>query len=497
MNTCLIMLQAGQRSEGEDRRMKKEERKRWMTAGNQRQPESENRSAEENAKVAEETIGLGAVLKIAWPAVFESFFISLAGMIDTLMVSSIGSEAVAAVGLTTQPKLLGLAVFIAMNVAVAAIVARRKGERNQKKANETLVCAVLLTVLSGIVLSIACAGLADTIMRLCGSAEETHDMAVVYFQIIMGCMMFNVISMVINAAQRGAGNTKIAMYTNTISNVVNIIGNYLLIGGHFGFPALGIRGAAIATVFGTMIACVMSILSLFRRDSFLSLPLILKEKLWKRLDSIGVICRLAVSTFVEQVLMRIGFMSTSIMAADMGTAALAAHQVGMNALSLSFSLGDGMQAAAVSLIGQKLGEKKPQEAKSCGLMCEKIGIIMAVVMSVFYLLFGRTLYGMFFREEEIIAIGVGIARTITVIVLFQICQVIFTGCLRGAGDVVYTMISSCISVTFIRTIVSYFCCYVLGFGIYGIWMGIVADQFCRLIFSSLRFVSGKWTKIQI
>lgn len=133
--------------------------------------------------------------------------------------------------------------------------------------------------------------------------------------------------------------------------------------------------------------------------------------------------------------MRIGFMSTSIMAADMGTAALAAHQVGMNALSLSFSLGDGMQAAAVSLIGQKLGERKPQEAKHCGMLCEKIGIVMAIAMSAFYLLFGRTLYGLFFREEEIITIGVGIARTITVIVLFQICQVIFTGCLRGAGDV--------------------------------------------------------------
>ena len=156
-----------------------------------------------------------------------------------------------------------------------------------------------------------------------------------------------------------------------------------------------------------------------------------------------------------------------------------------------------MQAAAVSLIGQKLGEKKPQEAKSCGLLCEKIGIVMAIAMSAFYLLFGRTLYGLFFREEEIITIGVGIARTITVIVLFQICQVIFTGCLRGAGDVVYTMVSSCICVTFIRTIVAYVCCYVLGLGIYGIWMGIIADQFFRLVFSSLRFVSGKWTKIKI
>ena len=72
-------------------------------------------------------------------------------------------------------------------------------------------------------------------MEKCGSAPDTHDGAVIYFQIIMGGMIFNIISMVINAAQRGAGNTKIAMYTNTISSIVNIIGNYLLIGGHLGF----------------------------------------------------------------------------------------------------------------------------------------------------------------------------------------------------------------------------------------------------------------------
>ena len=86
-----------------------------------------HKEAENRKQQTDKGIGLGGVLKIAWPAVFESFFISLAGMIDTLMVSSIGPEAVAAVGLTTQPKFLGLAVFIAMNVAVAAIVARRKG----------------------------------------------------------------------------------------------------------------------------------------------------------------------------------------------------------------------------------------------------------------------------------------------------------------------------------------------------------------------------------
>lgn len=440
---------------------------------------------------------LARVLSTAWPAVFESFFISLAGMIDTLMVSGMGSEAVAAVGLTTQPKFLGLAVFIAVNVAVSAIVARRKGEQDKQRANETLAVALLLVLALGVLISFLCVTAADGIIDLCGSGPDTHEGAVTYFRIIMGGAIFNIISMVINSAQRGSGNTKIAMRTNTISSLVNIIGNYLLIGGKFGFPKLGIQGAAIATVIGTVVASIMSICSLLRKDSFLNIRYIIKEKLWKQFSSLKIIFRLGSSVFLEQVLLRIGFMSTAVMAADMGTSAMAAHQVGMNVLSLSFSIGDGMQAAAVALIGQSLGEKKPEQAKKYGWTCQKIGLFMAVLLSVFYLFFGRFIYQLFFDEAHIVDMGQGISRIVVVIVLFQICQVIFTGALRGAGDVVYTTIASCISVTFVRSVAGYVFCYVFGFGIYGIWMGIAADQLCRLIFGSIRFKSGKWMKIKI
>lgn len=214
-------------------------------------------------------------VRMAWPAVCESFFIALAGMVDSLMVSSLGSAAVAAVGLTTQPKFLGLALFIAMNVSVSALVARRRGEKRQHSANQILLVAVIFAFLATIVISSVCVGFANEIIRFCGSAEDTHETAVIYYRIIMGGMIFNVISMIINAAQRGSGNTKIAMRTNITSNVVNMIGNYLLIEGHLGFPALGISGAAIATVFGTVVACVMSVASLLKKDTFVSIPYIM------------------------------------------------------------------------------------------------------------------------------------------------------------------------------------------------------------------------------
>ena len=436
-------------------------------------------------------------VRMAWPAVCESFFIALAGMVDSLMVSSMGASAVAAVGLTTQPKFMGLALFFAMNVSVSALVARRRGEKNQRSANQILLVAILFVIVATVVISSACVMWANEIINFCGSAPETHEPAVIYYRIIMGCMIFNVLSMVINAAQRGSGNTMIAMRTNIVSNVVNIIANYLLIQGHLGFPALGIAGAAIATVFGTVIACIMSFASLFRRDGFVSIYYIMEQQIRPALEPVISIIKLGFSVFIEQILMRVGFMSTAMMAAKMGTNALAAHQVGMNILGLTFSFGDGMQVAAVALIGRSLGEGSPDKAKAYGKTCRMIGLGISCVLAVVYFFGGDWLYHLFFAEQEIVDIGVMIIRIMIIIVLFQVSQVIYMGCLRGAGDTTYTAIASTISVTIIRTSASYFFGFVMGLGMAGIWMGILADQISRFLFASIRFKQGKWTKIHI
>lgn len=436
-------------------------------------------------------------LNMAWPAILESFFTAFAGLVDSLMVSSLGSSAVASVGLTTQPKFMGLALFFAANVSISALVARRKGEGRRDEANRIFVTFLLFIVIAAAVLSVVFVNLADPIIRLCGSEELTHDGAVTYFRVIMGGMIFNCIQMGVNSAQRGAGNTRITMRTNLVSNGINIVFNYFLIGGNFGFPALGIRGAAIATVLGTVVSSIMSLLSVWKQDSFISIPLIIREHIRPSFGALKSIVHVGYSVFAEQLLMRVGFMMTAIMAAAQGTAAMAAHQVGMNIMGLSFSFGDGLQATAVALIGYSLGAKKPDLAKEYGATCRMIGMTISVVLAVVYFLGARWLYGLFFEEEEIIAIGVDIMRIIIVTVLLQISQVIYMGCLRGAGDTLYTATVSTISVTVIRTFASWFCGYVLGWGILGIWMGVLADQGSRLIFASVRFRQGKWTQIKI
>ncbi len=434
---------------------------------------------------------------MAWPSIVESFFVAFAGLVDSLMVSSLGSYAVAAVGLTTQPKFIGLSLFFALNVAISALIARRRGEEKPEEANRILSTAVFFIVIAAILLSILFVALASPIIHMCGSTPETHDSAVAYFRIIMGGMIFNCIQMGINSAQRGAGNTKITMRTNVTSNTVNVLFNYLLINGHFGFPALGIHGAALATVLGTVVACIMSVLSVLNPDGFISLPYIMKNKILPAMNCFLHLVRVGYSVFFEQLLMRIGFMMTAIMAAKQGTDAMAAHQVGMNIMGLSFSFGDGLQSAAVALIGRSLGANDEELAKEYGRICRMFGGVIAVFLAVIYFVGAKPLMSLFFVEEHIVTIGVSIMRVIILVVVFQICQVVYMGCLRGAGDTLYTAIASTISVTFIRTIASYLGGYALGLGIVGIWFGVLADQISRFIFASTRFKKGKWTQIKI
>lgn len=436
-------------------------------------------------------------IDMAWPAILESFFVAFAGLVDSLMVSSLGSASVAAIGLTTQPKFLGLSLFFATNVAVSALVARRRGEKNQSAANTILFTALSFIVIASVISSILLVVFADSIIAFCGSTPDTHDSAVLYFRIIMGGMIFNCIQMGINSAQRGAGNTKITMRTNLTSNTVNIIGNFVLINGYLGFPALGIKGAAIATVFGTVVACVMSIISILNPNGFVSIPYIIRNKIRPTFEAFRNLIKIGYSVFFEQVLMRAGFMATALMAADQGTDAMAAHQVAMNIMGLSFSFGDGLQSTAVALIGRSLGERNPELAKKYGSTCRVIGTGIGICLAFLYFFGARGLYSLFFEEAHIVTIGVGIMRVIIFVVIFQVTQVIYMGCLRGAGDTLYTALASTISVTIIRTLVSYLFGYTFDLGIVGIWFGVLGDQVSRFLFASIRFKAGKWTEIKI
>ena len=440
---------------------------------------------------------LKTTINIAWPSILESFLVALVGFIDTIMVSGLGEAAIAAVGLTTQPKFIGLAFFISLNVAVSAIVAHRKGEGDREAANRVLMQALMITLVMTVIVSVVCVAFADPIITLAGANEETHADASAYFSIIMGGMVFNVVSLVINAAQRGIGNTRIAMYTNIVSNGVNIIFNYLLIGGNLGFPKLGVKGAAIASVIGTVAAMIMSIASIMHRDGYLCFRHLTKDDFRFDKRTLFSIVNIGSSTLAEQIFLRIGFLTYSIVVANLGTIAFAAHQVGMNIMSLSFSFGDGLSVASVALVGQSLGAKRVDMARIYGSVCQRLGLIFAAFLSIIFLSLGRPIFSLFSDETVVLDYGTMIMSILTVVVFLQISQVVFSGCLRGAGDTKFTALVSFVSVAFIRPFAGWLLCYPLGLGLFGAWIGLAFDQFARFIMTYIRFKSGRWTRFKV
>ena len=187
-------------------------------------------------------------------------------------------------------------------------------------------------------------------------------------------MIFNCIQMGINSAQRGAGNTKITMRTNVTSNTINIILTYLLINGHFGFPALGIQGAALATVTATAVGCVMSILSITKQDGFLNLVYLLKNKIKPTLAAFISLVRVGYSVFFEQVVMRIGFMMTAIMAAKQLSLIHISHHIPMlfmldiiNGFKTIFPIPLGQGATFEPELSEKCAAVAAKEAAVSGL----------------------------------------------------------------------------------------------------------------------------------
>lgn len=435
--------------------------------------------------------------RMAWPAVLESFFIALAAVIDTMMVGALGPEAIAAVGLTTQPKLIGLTLFFAINVALSATIARRKGQANKYGANQVFMTSLLITIIACLVITGLLLVYAYDIINLAGSKADTHLPAVQYFQIIMGGMIFNVVAMTINAGQRAAGNTRIAFVTNLTSSIVNVIFNYLLITGKFGFPALGVQGAALATVLGTVVAMFMSLRSLFKPESLIQLPYIRKYKIYFDKKSAFTILKLAGNLLVENLAMRVGFLATALTAASLGTHDFAVHNAGMNLLMIGFSFGEGMQVATVTLTGQALGQGHKEEAITWGKVSQRLGLMISIALSICLFAFGRQIMSIYFQDANLIDNGIMITRFIMVIALIQISQMVYGGCLRSGGDVRYTLFVGFTAVGVVRTLVTQIMVQLLHLGLIGIWIGVLADQFTRFSLIFLRFKQEKWTQIAI
>lgn len=434
-------------------------------------------------------------IKIAWPALLESFLIGVIAFVDSLMVSGCGEEAIAAVGLTGQPRLLFYVVLMSITTGVNAVVARRRGEGDREGANRTLMQTLPIVFILATLFFLISLFVAEPLLRFAGAKDDTIGMAIPYYNITMFGMIFTSVSLCINAAHRGCGKTKISMTTNIAANVVNVIFNALLINGLFFFPKLGVTGAAIATALGNIVSAVIAIASLYRKDSYLQMNF--GQMLRHKFETLPSVMKVFSGSALEQVFLRIGFFLFVKMVADLGTKEYATHQICMNVMNLSFTVGDGLGIASASLVGQHLGMRREDKSLVYGKVGQRVGLCYGVVLLTLFTIFGGNIVGWFSDDPSIISVGIQLMAMLAFICPFQISQVIFSGCLRGAGDTRYMAVVSMFSVALLRPILTYILVYPVAMGVLGAWIAILVDQIMRFGFSAVRFYSQKWCKVKL
>lgn len=435
------------------------------------------------------------VLRLAVPAIVEQVLMTLVSMVDMMMVGSLGAGAIAAIGLSNQPMFTAQALFSAVSVGNTALIARLMGARDVKGANHAARQSFMLAmVMSGLLTTFVLAA-APHIIAFMGAEPDVAPMGIAYTRIVGFSLLFSLSSLILNGVLRGAGDMKTPMRVNITANLINVVGNYLLIFGKFGLPQLGVTGAAYSTLFSRFVALCM-VLWVFFSGRFM-LRFHYKDSWRPDFEVIKRIFRVGLPASLEQVIMRMGMMLYARTVSGLGTVAYAAHQVAINIEGLSFTPGMGFAMASTTLVGQSLGADRPDLAKRFGLEARKIAMILMGSVGVILFLLPRQLMSLYTSDPNVIRLGVMCLRIIALVQPMMASNFVMMGSLRGSGDTRFVMVATLAGIWCVRLTLAIFLVKHLGLGLMGAWIAMSLDQLTRGTLAYLRFRQGGWQHARV
>ncbi len=430
------------------------------------------------------------ILVLAIPAIIENVLQVFIGVVDTYFVGKLGTEAIAAVGVTNLTMNLFISFFLALGVGTTAVVSRLIGAQNSKKAESALKHAVVMVVAIGFLIGGVNVIFARPILRLLGASNTVLNFAVPYYQIVAGPIVFLGLIYVLSSGLRASGDTKTPMKAAFISNMINAILDYILIFGAFGFSGLGIVGAAAATTIARMVNVLLLVVALQKRTGKIKLNL---RNHWKiDLDLMHVITKVGIPAAIERLIMRSGQLIYGGMIISIGTTAYAAHNIAGTIETFSYLPGMGFGVAAATLVGQNLGAGHEEKAEEAGRNAYKLSTLFMMVVGGIFFIYARPLAKLFSTDKVVIDQVVNVLRIIALFQPFLCSTLVVTSALQGAGDTKFPMITSLIGIWGIRVIGVYVLGIKMGFGLSGVWLAYALDVTVRGIILFARFKKGKW-----
>jgi len=432
--------------------------------------------------------------KLILPLIIEQVLAVTIGIADTVMVSSAGEAAVSGIALIDSINILLINLFTAMATGGAIIATQYIGSKQPEKARNSAVQLEVTVAVIASVIMVACVLLRRPIIRLVFGNIEADVMANadVYFLISAISYPFMGVYNAGAALFRSMSNSKTPMYISTFMNLVNVAGNALLI---YGF-SMGAAGAALATLASRVVGAVIITALLFNTKRPIHLGELLHYKPDKEL--IGRIFSLGVPNGIENSMFQFGKLLVASIVSTFGTAAIAANAVANNIVSLQVIPSAAIGTAMMTVVGTCRGAGNIADVKKYTKKLMIYSYIAIEVMIVFTLLIGKPVISFYELTEETASLAwvMFFVHSVAAVLVWPLA---FTmpNALRAVGDVKYTMTVSMVFVFLFRVGFSWLLAIVFNWGVVAIWIAMAIDWVARGLFFTVRFLRGKWQKINV
>ena len=430
-----------------------------------------------------------AVVLLAIPMILEMGMESIFAVMDVFFVSRLGPDATATVGLTESMLTLVYTAAIGLSIGVAAVVARRIGEKRPDAASETAVQGIALGL--GVAAIVATLGitLAPHLLAIMGASPGVTAIGSTYTRVMLGGSATVLLLFLINAIFRGAGDAAIAMRVLWLANAINILLGPCLIFGLGPFPRLGVTGAAVATTIGRGTGVLYQLYRLTRGDSRVTV----RRSHLKLIPAVmGTLLRLSGSGTFQVLVGTASYVGLVRILSTFGSSAVAGYTIAIRLVVFWILPSWGLSNAAATMVGQSLGARDPDRAERAVWIAAKYNMTVLGIVGIVFIIFAGPIVSIFTHDAAARAIGAQALRTMSYGFLFYALGMVLTASFNGAGD------------TWTPTWINLFCFWlweiplafvlarVLNFGPLGVFLAIMIGYSTLALVSTVLFRRGRW-----
>ena len=426
---------------------------------------------------------------LAGPIFIETLLVMTLGAVDTFMLSRYSDNSVAAVGVVNQLMNLVFLLFEVISLGTSILCSQYIGAGRRDKVVQVVGISLMFNLLSGVILSSCLYFFADDMLLLMGLRPDLMSEGLPYMKIVGGFAFFQAISLSLSASLRSADKAKYPMYVSIVVNILNIIGNYTLIFGKFGMPALGVEGAAISTSVCRFVSVVILFVVLFKKH----IPSFPKELFtpfpWVELKNL---LKIGIPSAGEHFSYSLSQVVITYFINMISNQALATRSYVVNIVMFTYIFALSIAQGGAILIGHLVGMKKIKAAHAIGKRVMRLGVAMSVSLSLVTAIFGRHILGMLTTDPWIISTGATILWIEILLENGRALNFFGVNSLRSAGDIYFPVLVGIVVMWGVQVVGSYVLGISLGWGLIAMWAVFALDENIRGFIFLHRWNSFKW-----